>query len=371
MFKKKIPYIEFLPIIIITMILFNLLGNINLITKSVSIILSYVTSFIWAFGIAFLINPLMVYFEKKFKMSRGLSLLLVYLIVLGFIILLITIVTPTIIYSIRDLLNSLPDYFNGVQDTIESLLRKSRSLDNEALRTTIEKYLSNLNNYLFSILNPSINKGLNAVLTRAVTFTSSMVKIIFGFIVSIYMLKDKEIFIKNIKAMLYALLKEEKADDLIIFGREVNIIFSKYIIGKFIDSLIIGVMCFVGLSLLKVPYSPLLSLIVGITNMIPYFGPFIGMIPATLITMLSSPTLAFWVLVFIIILQQFDGWYLGPKILGSQVGLSPFWIILAITLGGGLFGVLGMFLGTPVVALIKMLLDRFISKRLKTKNIEL
>lgn len=375
MFKnKKIPYIEFFPIIVLSIIAFNLLNHLDIVKGSLGIVISCFSAFIWAFGIAYLLNPLMLYLEKKFKLSRPIALLIVYIIVVGFIILLITIVTPTIIHSVKDLFNSLPNYIVKTQDTINHFLDNSKFFQNANIRETIENAFSNINSINSSIskfLNGILEKGVNTIFTTAIGFTSSFIKLIFGLIISIYMLKDKEVFIKNIKRLFYALLKKEHVDDFTIFAREVNMIFSKYIIGKFIDSLIIGILCFIGLTILRIPYSPLLSLIVGITNMIPYFGPFIGMVPATLLTLLSSPLKALWVLIFIILLQQFDGWYLGPKILGSHVGLSPFWIILGITVGGSAFGVLGMFLGAPVMAIIKMFVDRFISKKLKKKNLEI
>ena len=196
-------------------------------------------------------------------------------------------------------------------------------------------------------------------------------KFTFGFIVSVYLLKDKETLILNIKKLIYAVLEKEKADSFLKFSNEVNFIFSGFVIGKFIDSLIIGIMCFVGLSMLKIPYALLISLIVGITNMIPYFGPFIGMIPAFFITLFYSPIKALWVLFFIFLLQQFDGFYLGPKILGSSVGLSPLLIILAILIGGGAFGVLGMFLAVPTTAVVILLAERLINRKLKEKDIEL
>jgi predicted PurR-regulated permease PerM len=194
---------------------------------------------------------------------------------------------------------------------------------------------------------------------------------IFGFIISIYILKDKEIFIQSSKKFLYALFNKSSVNTFLSFGKEVDSIFSRYIIGKAIDSTIIGLLCAIGMSLLDAPYGLLISLIVGVTNMIPYFGPFIGMIPAFFITLLFDPIKALWVLLFVFILQQFDGFYLGPKILGEKVGVSPFWIILAVTLGGGTFGVLGMFLGVPIIAIAKILIERFIEKRLKTKDIHL
>ena len=162
------------------------------------------------------------------------------------------------------------------------------------------------------------------------------------------MLKDKEKFIYQIKKLTYALFSNKRATKIIRSGREFNIVFSEYLIGKMIDSLIIGIICFIGTLIIRVPYPLLISTIVGVTNMIPYFGPFIGMIPAVLITLFYNPIKALWMFIFILGLQQFDGLYLGPKILGTKLGLSPFWVITAIIVGGKLFGILGMLLAAPI-----------------------
>lgn len=219
----------------------------------------------------------------------------------------------------------------------------------------------------------SIFIGIFSTLSKAINFTSSFVKAIFGVIVSIYLLKDKESFISNTKKIIYSLFNKNHAESIIAFGSHANIVFNKFILGKALDSLIIGVLCFLGLYLLKIPYASLISLIVGITNMIPYFGPFIGAIPAILITLITSTSLtsAIFVAILILILQQFDGWILGPKILGDSVGVGPFAIIVAILIGGKLFGVLGMFLSVPVVALLIDAMEKFTHKKMKDKNIEL
>ena len=155
----------------------------------------------------------------------------------------------------------------------------------------------------------------------------------------------------------------------IVNVKECNTIFSSFIIGKSLDSLIIGIICFILMTILKLPYSVLLSVIVGITNMIPYFGPFIGAIPGVVLFLVISPIKSIIFAVMILALQQFDGLYLGPKILGNSTGLKPLWVIFGITVGGAYAGVLGMFLGVPVVGVIAHLLNKSITSRLEKKNI--
>lgn len=364
---RKIPYLNLIPIILLSFILFRVVNNIELLTNSVSVFVSYISSFVWAFGIAYLLNPIMVTIEKKFNTRRIITLLIMYILVLGILIFSITILTPNIGASIRELTSSTPEYISKTQIWFYNNMDKVQLLD----KYGITKYLDNATSTFMSNLSKYLNTGINVAFLTAVDFTSSFMKFIFGFIISVYLLKDKEILILNTKRLIYAMLKKETADTFIKFSKEVNYIFSSFVIGKFIDSLIIAIICFIGLSILRIPYAMLISLIVGVTNMIPYFGPFIGMIPAFFITVFYSPIKALWVLIFIFLLQQFDGFYLGPKILGSSVGLSPLLIILAILIGGGTFGVLGMFLAVPTTAVILLLVERFINKKLKEKNIKL
>ncbi|WP_258876450.1 MULTISPECIES: AI-2E family transporter [unclassified Clostridium] len=364
---KKIPYLNLIPIILLSLILFRIVYHIELVTNALSIFISYISSFIWAFGIAYLLNPVMVNIEKKFHTKRNLTLLIMYICVLGIIVFSITILTPSIGESIRELTVSTPEYISKTRIWFYENMDKVQLLD----KYGVTKYLDETTLTLMSNLSKYLNTGISVALLTAVGFTSSFMKFLLGFVVSLYLLKDKESLILNIKRLIYAILKKENADGFIKFSKEANYIFSGFVIGKFIDSVIIGIICFVGLSIFRIPNTILISLIVGITNMIPYFGPLIGMVPAFFITLFFSPIKAFWVLIFIIILQQFDGLYLGPKILGKSVGLSPLLIILAILIGGGTFGVLGMFLAVPTMAIILLIVERFINRKLAEKDIEL
>lgn len=368
MFKdKRIPYLNLIPIILLSLILYRVVNDIEILTNALSVFISYISSFIWAFGIAYLLNPIMVIIEKKLHTRRVITLLALYVFVIGILFFSITILTPNIGVSIRELTASTPEYIRKTQIWFSENLDKIQLLD----KYGITKYLDENTTSLLSNLSEYLNVGINVAFLTALGFTSSIMKFTFGFIVSIYLLKDKEILILNCKKLTYAFLTKEKADGFIIFGSEVNNIFSNFVIGKTIDSLIIALICFVGLSIFGIPYTVLISVIVGITNMIPYFGPMIGMVPAFIITLFYSPIVAFWVLIFIIALQQFDGLYLGPKILGNSLGLSPLLIILAILIGGGAFGLLGMFLGAPTLAVIILLAKRFINRKLVEKSIEL
>ena len=185
------------------------------------------------------------------------------------------------------------------------------------------------------------------------------------------MLIDKEKLIRNFKRLIYVIMKKNTAERFISTLKDANEIFSNFVIGKALDSLIIGIICFIFMKMVGLEYAMLISVIVGITNMIPYFGPFIGAIPGSILLLTVNWKMAFVFIIWIVVLQQFDGLYLGPKILGDRLGLRPLWIIFAITVGGYFFGPIGMFLGVPTVAVIAYLLDRWITRVLIKKNIDI
>jgi len=285
---------------------------------------------------------------------------------IGALALIITIVTPRIITSIRDLIvNDVPQYIISITAWLEAHPDTTEFLNSLGLVEYVEENLYSAINQATKTLNTLVN----TTITQVINITSAVINSLLGIFISIYMLKDKETFILQLKKLIYSITSKDLADKIISLGNELNTVFSRYLVGRIIDGLIIGILCFIGCLILRVPYASVISTIVGITNLIPYFGPLIGMIPAFIITLFYSPIKAVWVLIFIFALQQFDGLYLGPKILGTKVGLRPFWIISAIIIGGGLFGVIGMFLAVPAVAMIKLMLKKYIDKKLDEKNI--
>lgn len=363
---RRIPYLHFIPILLIAFVLYKMVNQVDVFVDSLGFVLSLLNPFFWAFAIAYLLNPMMVKVEEKLKLRRSLSILIVYIVVLGVITLGITIISPRIANSIVTLIKDLPYYLDTTEIWLTDQLENLLVFDRYGVKDTVEQHLGEIIKQMSNYLNSM----LTAAVTQLITITSGFLKFLVGLIMSIYLLYDKEVFIKNAKRIVFAIFPVKKALALVEFGKEVDDIFSRYLIGKLMDSTIIGILCYIGLSFIKAPYPMLLGVLVGLTNMIPYFGPFIGMVPATLITLFYSPIKALWVLIFVFLLQQFDGLYLGPKILGEKVGIGPFWIISAIIIGGGTFGVMGMLLAVPIVAVIKMLLEKFINKRLQNKNID-
>lgn len=364
---KKIPYIELIPIILITIILVRIVYNIENVGEIIGNVLSLISYFIWGFAIAYLLNPLMVYLEKKTKLKRQLSIALIYTIFTGIIILIIVLATPSIVKSFVDLFNNLPYFIDNANKWLNTTLDQNPILNKNEIIHYIQSYLTSfLNN-----ANDYLKVGVKMIMTNIINAGSILIKLFSGIIISIYLLKDKEIFILNIKKFILILFSENKTIQIIEFGRKVNLIFKKYVIGKLLDSIIIGFLCFISLLLLNIPYALMIGLIVGIFNMIPYFGNIISMVPACIITLFFSPFKSLEVAIVILILNSLDGWLISPKILGDSVGLNPLLIILGIAIGGGLYGILGMFLGVPVVAILKTIVEDYINKNIKNKPLDI
>nr|MCR5420264.1 AI-2E family transporter [Lachnospiraceae bacterium] len=241
------------------------------------------------------------------------------------------------------------------------------------LREVLDMYWENITDYAVKEILPKI-QGL--ISTLSTTVLGSMwgvvvfiFKLIIGIILSVYLLYNKELYAAQAKKITYSLFDEERANNLINNTRFANKTFGGFISGKIVDSFIIGLLCFIGTTILQMPYALLISVIVGVTNIIPFFGPYLGAIPSGFIILMINPVKCLWFLIFILVLQQIDGNIIGPKILGDSTGLSSFWVIFSITLFGGFFSVLGMFFGVPVFAIIYAAIKTFIDTRLERKNL--
>lgn len=374
----KIGLYAFL-VLSMTVLFEKVIGNIDIIAQYVSYFLGkayrILTPFIYGFFIAYILNPAINKVELwlqtldkrkgRSRLRRILSILIVYISVFGFLSLVFIYVIPQIYQSIVDLFQKAPSNLAVLEKNLEQLLISYNSIEYYDFKSIIDSNIDPLIQKSSLILNQVFTYILNS----AVGITSGFLNILLGLMIGFYLLNEKEGFIKKIKDTIYAIFNLETANKILSIAEESHIMFNRFFVGKFIDSFIIGILCFIGMLFLKNPYALLLSVIVGITNMIPYFGPFIGAIPAILITLLVSPIDALWVSLFIFILQQFDGIILGPKILGDSTGLSPFWVIFSIMVGGALLGVLGMLIGVPTFAVIRTVFNRWVEKRLQKKGL--
>jgi Predicted permease len=328
---------------------------------------------IWGFAIAYVLNPIMVFLEAKFKLNRILSIIITYIIFLSFITLLTLMIIPGLYKSILDFSNNFPDLISQAKAYLDTNVMSNKFF----IKYDVNTYIANnLNDILTKInatfkFNLILQQSLNLAISQMINISSMLFNLITGIIISIYLLKDKEVALKYIKKFIYTFFNASYANNIIRIGNSINIIFKEYVIGKSIDSVIIGLLCFICLQIMSMKYSLLISIIIAVTNLIPYFGNIIGLIPSLIITIFSGPVAVLKLILLILVLCLFDGWFLSPKIVGEKVGLSPIWIIIAITIGGSFYGALGMFLGVPIAAIIRTLLEDYIDKKYEKISIEI
>ena len=247
-------------------------------------------------------------------------------------------------------------------------MHSSDSTVGKILENVMKEATTFIQNWMRTDLMDKVNEWMTQLTAGVILMVREILNFIIGMIVSIYVLFSKEKFMCQAKKLVYAIFRPTKANLILHVGSKSNEIFGGFIIGKIIDSAIIGVLCFIGLSILNIPYTLLVSVIVGVTNVIPFFGPYIGAIPSALLIFLADPVKGVYFVIFIILLQQFDGNILGPKILGESTGLSSFMVIVAIMVGGGLFGVPGMIVGVPVFAVLNAAVWKLIGRSLDEKD---
>ncbi len=362
---KKIPYWKLIPIIMISIIFYKLVDNAEILFNGLRFFFSILSYLFWAFVIAYVLNPLMVFIEKKLKVKRALSILLIYVMFSGFVVFSIMVLGPILADSLTQLVQNFPGYVEKTQGWAEDRIAALKIIDNKYdmgnyFKNNIDGVFNNISGFLSSFLNSLFNNALN--------LTSAVFKLFLAIIISIYLLYDKDSIIVTLKRTLHAFLSKKDAERIIAFGRRINSVFSRYILGKIIDSALIGIICFLGLIPMNVSYPFLISLLVGILNLIPYFGTIIGVVPAVLITLFISPIKALWVLIFLLVLGQIDGMIIAPKIIGEKIGLSPIMIMVAITIGGAVHGVVGMFISVPMMAVVQSIFFEYIDKKLEEKE---
>ncbi|MDO4633932.1 MAG: AI-2E family transporter [Eubacteriales bacterium] len=324
--------------------------------------------------IAFILNPLINWMIrllhdrcrlKSIRVCRVLAMVIAYAFVLGLLLTCVLFIVPQIISSITDLINNLPNLTKMTYQFFQDLEKRFPNLDVSTVENAVNDFLPSAIRSLRSVASNFVP----AIYTFSVSLVSALLNLLIAFIVSVYMLIDKKRLARHFRLLIYTLVPESYIQITLQILGHCNLIFRSFIVGKSIDSLIIGVLCFIFMNILRMDYALLISVVVGLTNMIPYFGPFIGAIPGLMVLLMVSPVKAFGFLILIFILQQFDGLFLGPKIMGDSVGIKPLWIIVSITIGGSIGGVLGMFLSVPAAAIIGYLIQLFIEYRLKKRKI--
>lgn len=329
-----------------------------------------------------IVKPIFKKFNINHKKShiRLISIVITLLIVLAALFAFLSIVIPQIGNSINTIIEQFPNYLDTLSEWISNLLEDNPILtewigDSSVLGKNVSElinsYFTNFETFINSKLIPQLNSLIMTIISISTSVYSIFMKfwnLIIGFIISIYILSGKEMFAAQAKKTAYAFLSTETANRLISNMRFANKTFGGFFVGKILDSIIIGLICFIGTSLIGTPFCVLISVIIGVTNIIPFFGPFLGAIPSILLILFIDPLQALYFLIFVIILQQVDGNIIGPKILGNSTGLSSFWVIFAITLFGGIWGIIGMIVGVPIFAVIFAFMKSLIELKLANKK---
>ena len=374
--NKKYTTISIYAFLVVcaSIIFYNTLAKMPTVKEELAVIVSTLQPFIIGFVIAYLLNFILVFLEKRIlsispinkinhKSKRALSIILTYIITFATIYLFGKFVIPQVIDSLTVLVNEIPNYIANLSKTLEGL-SKYINIDQEYVGLILEKWQEFLN-YLLGI----VSNLIPVLATFLKTTISSIWNLILGLIISIYMLIDKEKFTALSIKIILALFSKENATTILKLAHRSNKTFGDFLSGKIIDSAIIGVLTFVILTIFKMPYIILISVIIGVTNIIPFFGPFLGAIPAFLIIFLVSPTKALWFLLIIIVIQQLDGNIIGPKILGDSIGISAFWILFSILVAGKLLGLVGMIIGVPLFAIIYSIIKDVVESNLEKKGL--
>ncbi len=362
---------------LVALILFAvLISNITPVIGAIKHLLHVLIPFIVGGIIAFVLTPIVNFldeslFEKCFKIKKpkvraGLSIAMTYIIFLGLITLALIKLVPEMGASISELVGKSKSVYGSIMNNLNALNDYFSEIDFSNIIDAAKENLPSILTNVGDILKVSLPK----IFSTSYSIVQAVINILLAVAVSIYMVCDKRRIAMASTKLVYTLLKPEKAEKLIENAKESFQIFTGFIIGKSIDSLIIGILTFFILTVFQLKYSLLVAVIVGVTNMIPFFGPFIGAIPGVLLYLCIEPVDALIFVGIILAIQQFDGWILGPMILGDSTGVRPIWVIFGITVGGAYFGFAGMFLGVPITAVIVYLVNKAVDKKLSDKHIE-
>ncbi|MGL5751252.1 MAG: AI-2E family transporter [Paraclostridium sp.] len=355
-------------------VFYRIVADISIFTGTVGSIVTTLQPFIIGSVIAYLLNFILKFYEEKLlvkgkltslkgKSKRGVGIILTYITAFILLSLFMKFVVPQLVDSIVGLVNDVPQYLANLT-TIITEATADLDVDPEYFDLALTK-LNEFVNYFIKIA-----ADLLPVLGGAVKVVASSIwNIILGIIISIYLLLDKENFCGLGRKLVFGMFNKKHADRVLELVHRSNDTFGKFISGKIVDSAIIGVLTFVLLTIFKMPYTLLISVIIGITNIIPFFGPFFGAIPSAIIILFVSPMKALIFLVLILIIQQLDGNIIGPKILGDSIGISAFWILFSLLVAGKFMGLVGMIIGVPLFAIVYSIIKEIIEANLEKKGL--
>ena len=357
--KEKKFYLNIVLTVVVSYILIKFIDNYQYFFNVINLLLSLLTPFVIAFILAYIFNPIVVFLEKKLRFKRIQSLLFTYGILIILLVSSIVFTAPVIINSIIDIVNQIPIYIDKTQVFLIDL-GKSLKVDPNTLKdigdnivAALPKLSTLFAGYLGQIFNTTFSVG------------KFIVQFVLAFIICFYILLEKEDFLLFTKKTIYVMFGKKYGDFTLEVCSTLNSNIGKYFSGKILDSFIVGVLSGIGLYFIKSQYALLFGILIGFMNLIPYFGPVIGMTPVVLINLFYDPTIAILSLIYLLLVQQIEVAVIEPKIVGGQLGLSPFLTILAVTVGGGFFGIPGMILSVPAIGVIKMYIVKFVEYKYK------
>lgn len=372
-----------LLVVIVCLLIYFALLRLEKISNVIHLVLGILKPIIYGFAIAYLLNPivkkvdehLIPYINKHFpnskkaaQISRGTGIFAAVILLISIITALCNMMLPELYKSIWNMVSTVPSQLNTAVDQITKMMSKDTTTG-QLFTNVLMQATDFIQNWMKTDLLEQVNVVMSNLTVGVINVVKELFNGIIGIIISVYVLWGKEVFSQQSKKIVYAIFKPNSANMILHLTIKSNEIFGGFIIGKIIDSVIIGILCFIGLSILKMPYTLLVSVIVGVTNVIPFFGPYIGAIPSAILITLSNPIKGLYFLIFILILQQIDGNIIGPKIIGNSTGLSAFGVVFSILLGGGLFGIPGMILGVPTFAVLSYIVTMLINHNLEKKNL--
>lgn len=370
--NRKWPFdartISNLLVVLIGIVCYLLLSNFGGVRVRIGEFVHVVAPFIYAIAIAYLLNAPTRFFQekvyKKLKHGRGLAILTVYILTFAAIIVLLKLILPQVVESVTRLIDNLSYYLDNLNELVQQVAAWLN-----LNQTSVERVIGSYNE-LVKRVSEIVTQALPQLLDLGMAVGSGLFSAVTALIASVYMLAEKDKLLRQIKKIIYAFIPQPKADLFLKGCHRANTIFAGFISGKLLDSMIIGFLCFFLTQIVRIRAGVLVSVIVGVTNVIPFFGPLIGAVPCMVILLIMDPFSALKFLILIIALQQFDGNILGPKILGDSTGLSALWVLVAIVVGGGLFGFVGMLLGVPTFAVLYMTIRDIVDARLSAKGID-
>ena len=373
-------------VIACAILFYMILSYLPALGKALGKLVKILSPFIWGLVITYLLLPLMRLMERNVfgplmkkayrknkkddghKMARGLSILVSEIVMLAIITALVYLILPQLYSSIESMVQNSNGYAATVEVWINNLLRDYPEIM-EYANTVLDEVSVELRSWVQNTVLPGLGSMISNLTTGVYYVVMGIYNLIIGIIVSVYILGNVENFTAGCRRLLYSLFSVETAEKIREGVAFTDRTFMGFINGKLLDSAIIGLICYIFCAIVNMPYALLVSVIVGVTNIIPFFGPLLGAVPSAFIILMANPLKALIFVIFVIVLQQVDGNIIGPKILGNSIGIDGFWVMFSIILGAGLFGFWGMLLGVPVFVVIYTLLNDLVEKRLKKSDL--